>query len=183
MGRMTEILADYVLAFDLDKTRPADRAGALAALRDCFGCMLAGVSQDAPAVLRRYAAGLESRATATVLGVRGLRTDAGTAAMVNGTAAHIHDYDDVSTNVTGHPSVVVLPTALAVGEETGALPEMLIRVANTYDDEVDNAVAAMTSVIEPIMIIFLAVVVGGIVVAMLMPLISIIGTIGGGAGA
>jgi type IV pilus assembly protein PilC len=65
-----------------------------------------------------------------------------------------------------------------VGEETGALPEMLIRVANTYDDEVDNAVAAMTSIIEPIMIIFLAVVVGGIVIAMFMPLISIIGTIG-----
>ena len=65
-----------------------------------------------------------------------------------------------------------------VGEETGALPEMLIRVANTYDDEVDNAVAAMTSIIEPIMIIFLAVVVGGIVIAMFMPLISIIGSIG-----
>jgi type IV pilus assembly protein PilC len=65
-----------------------------------------------------------------------------------------------------------------VGEETGALPEMLIRVANTYDDEVDNAVAAMTSIIEPILIIFLAVVVGGIVIAMFMPLISIIGTIG-----
>ena len=120
MGRMTEILADYVLAFDLDRTRPADRAGATAALRDCFGCMLAGVRQNAPAILRRYAAELDSRASATILGVRGLRTDAGTAAMVNGTAAHIHDYDDVSTNVTGHPSVVVLPTALAVGEETGA---------------------------------------------------------------
>jgi type IV pilus assembly protein PilC len=51
-------------------------------------------------------------------------------------------------------------------------------VANTYDDEVDNAVAAMTSIIEPIMIIFLAVVVGGIVIAMFMPLISIIGSIG-----
>ena len=70
------------------------------------------------------------------------------------------------------PPMVV--SMVEVGEETGALPEMLIRVANTYDDEVDNAVAAMTSVIEPIMIIFLAVVVG---------LISIIGTIGGGAGA
>ena len=79
------------------------------------------------------------------------------------------------------PPMVV--SMVEVGEETGALPEMLIRVANTYDDEVDNAVAAMTSVIEPIMIIFLAVVVGGIVVAMFMPLISIIGTIGGGAGA
>lgn len=74
------------------------------------------------------------------------------------------------------PPMVV--SMVEVGEETGALPEMLIRVANTYDDEVDNAVAAMTSIIEPILIIFLAVVVGGIVIAMFMPLISIIGTIG-----
>ncbi len=74
------------------------------------------------------------------------------------------------------PAMVV--SMVEVGEETGALPEMLIRVANTYDDEVDNAVAAMTSIIEPIMIIFLAVVVGGIVIAMFMPLISIIGNIG-----
>ena len=75
-------------------------------------------------------------------------------------------------------AVTMVVSMVEVGEETGALPEMLIRVANTYDDEVDNAVAAMTSIIEPIMIIFLAVVVGGIVIAMFMPLISIIGTIG-----
>lgn len=74
------------------------------------------------------------------------------------------------------PPMVV--SMVEVGEETGALPEMLIRVANTYDDEVDNAVSAMTSIIEPIMIIFLAVVVGGIVIAMFMPLISIISKIG-----
>lgn len=79
------------------------------------------------------------------------------------------------------PPMVV--SMVEVGEETGALPEMLIRVANTYDDEVDNAVAAMTSIIEPIMIIFLAVIVGGIVIAMFMPLISIIGTIGQTTGA
>ena len=78
------------------------------------------------------------------------------------------------------PPMVV--SMVEVGEETGALAEMLVRIANTYDDEVDNAVAAMTSVIEPIMIIFLAVVVGGIVIAMFMPLISIIGTIGQQAG-
>ena len=74
------------------------------------------------------------------------------------------------------PPMVV--SMVEVGEETGALPEMLIRVANTYDDEVDNAVAGMTSIIEPIMIIFLAVVVGGIVIAMFMPLISLIGNLG-----
>src|SRR5205085_3351033 len=44
-----------------------------------------------------------------------------------------------------------------VGEQTGALPEMLLKIADNYDDEVDNAVAAMTSLLEPIMIVFLAV--------------------------
>ena len=72
------------------------------------------------------------------------------------------------------PPMVV--SMIEVGEETGALPDMLIRVANTYDDEVDNAVAGLTSIIEPIMIIFLAVVVGTIVIAMFLPLVTIITT-------
>jgi type IV pilus assembly protein PilC len=61
-----------------------------------------------------------------------------------------------------------------VGEQTGALPEMLMKVADNYDDEVDNAVNSMTSLLEPIMILFLAVVVGSIVIAMFMPLIKIL---------
>ncbi len=74
-----------------------------------------------------------------------------------------------------------------VGEQTGALPEMLMKIADNYDDEVDNAVAAMTSLLEPIMIVFLAVVVGSIVIALFLPLITLIDqlgdTTGGGAGA
>ncbi len=66
-----------------------------------------------------------------------------------------------------------------VGEETGALPDMLMKVADVFDDEVDNAVGALTSLLEPIMIVFLAVIVGTIVIAMFMPLISIIGQLGG----
>jgi type IV pilus assembly protein PilC len=66
-----------------------------------------------------------------------------------------------------------------VGEETGALPDMLMKVADVYDDEVDNAVGAITSLLEPIMIVFLAVVVGTIVIAMFMPLIAVIGKLGG----
>jgi type IV pilus assembly protein PilC len=61
-----------------------------------------------------------------------------------------------------------------VGEQTGALPDMLMRIADTSDEEVDNAVTAMTSLLEPAMIIFLAVIVGSIVVAMFLPLIYII---------
>jgi type IV pilus assembly protein PilC len=65
-----------------------------------------------------------------------------------------------------------------VGEQTGALPEMLMKIADNYDDEVDNAVAAMTSLLEPIMIVFLAVIVGSIVIAMFLPLIGLIEGIG-----
>ena len=61
-----------------------------------------------------------------------------------------------------------------VGEETGQLPDMLLKIADVYDDEVDNAVDAMTSMIEPIMIVFLAGIVGTIVVALFMPMITII---------
>ncbi|MBN1269614.1 MAG: type II secretion system F family protein [Kiritimatiellae bacterium] len=71
------------------------------------------------------------------------------------------------------PPMVV--SMVEVGEETGALPEMLMKVADSYDDDVDNTVAGLTSIIEPILIIFLAVVVGTIVIALFLPLISIIG--------
>ncbi|MEO6740982.1 MAG: type II secretion system F family protein [Chthoniobacteraceae bacterium] len=61
-----------------------------------------------------------------------------------------------------------------VGEETGQLPEMLLKVAEVYDDEVDNAVESLTSLLEPIMIVFLAFIVGTIVIALFLPLIEII---------
>ncbi len=65
-----------------------------------------------------------------------------------------------------------------VGEQTGALPEMLMKIADNYDDEVDNAVAAMTSLLEPIMIVFLAIIVGSIVIALFLPLIKLIENLG-----
>jgi len=61
-----------------------------------------------------------------------------------------------------------------VGEQTGALPDMLMKIADTGDEEVDNAVSSMTSLLEPALIIFLAVVVGSIVIAMFLPIIVII---------
>ena len=76
------------------------------------------------------------------------------------------------------PPMVV--SMVEVGEETGALADMLTRVANTYDDEVDNAVAGMTAAIEPALIIVLAVVVGTIVIAMFLPMIKIISSVSGG---
>ena len=66
-----------------------------------------------------------------------------------------------------------------VGEETGELSEMLNRIADNYDEDVDNAVAGITSIIEPIMIVFLAVVVGFIVIALFLPIVEIIKQLSG----
>jgi type IV pilus assembly protein PilC len=74
----------------------------------------------------------------------------------------------------------MVTSMVEVGEETGALPEMLTRIADTYDEEVDNAVTSITSIIEPIMIVFMAVVVGTIVIALFLPLVKIIQTLSGG---
>ncbi len=68
----------------------------------------------------------------------------------------------------------MVTSMIEVGEETGALPDMLARIADTYDEEVDNAVAALTSVIEPVMIVLMAVMVGTIVIALFLPIVSII---------
>ncbi len=71
----------------------------------------------------------------------------------------------------------MVTSMIEVGEETGQLSEMLNRVADNYDEEVDNSVGAITSIIEPIMIVFLALVVGSIVVALFMPIIKIVQTL------
>ncbi len=91
----------------------------------------------------------------------------------------VHDRVKEGDNV-GKPleSTHIFPgmvtSMIEVGEETGALPDMLTRIADTYDEEVDNAVAGLTSIIEPIMIVFMAVMVGTIVIALFLPLVSII---------
>ena len=68
----------------------------------------------------------------------------------------------------------MVTSMIEVGEETGALPDMLTRIADTYDDEVDTAVAGLMSIIEPVMIVFMAFMVGTIVIALFLPLVSII---------
>jgi len=77
------------------------------------------------------------------------------------------------TNV--FPPMVV--QMIGVGEATGAMDQMLSKIADFYDDEVDVAVGALTSMIEPIMMVFLGGVVGGFLVAMYLPIFSIAGNI------
>ncbi len=66
---------------------------------------------------------------------------------------------------------------IGVGEQTGAMDQMLQKIADFYEDEVDTAVAAMTSLIEPIMMAFLGIVVGGLIVAMYLPVFELAGNI------
>jgi len=68
----------------------------------------------------------------------------------------------------------VVAGMIEVGEETGTLPAMLARIADLYDEEVDNAVAGLTSLLEPVMIVLMAVIVGTIVIALFLPIIRII---------
>ena len=66
-----------------------------------------------------------------------------------------------------------------VGEETGELDKMLLKVADTYDEEIDVAVASLVSLIEPIMVASLGGIVGFIVVALFMPLVELIQSVSG----
>lgn len=66
---------------------------------------------------------------------------------------------------------------ISVGEATGAMDAMLTKIADFYDDEVDNAVAAMTAMLEPMLMVFLGVVVGGLVIAMYLPIFKIAGAV------
>ena len=67
---------------------------------------------------------------------------------------------------------------IAVGEATGALDVMLNKIADFYDDEVDAAVEAMTSLLEPVMMVFLGGIVGGMIVAMYLPIFKLASVVG-----
>jgi type IV pilus assembly protein PilC len=74
------------------------------------------------------------------------------------------------------PTMVV--QMIAVGEQTGALDTMLSKIADFYEEEVDTAVAGLMKLLEPILIAFLGVAIGGIVIAMYMPMFALIGQVG-----
>jgi len=76
----------------------------------------------------------------------------------------------------------IVVNMIKVGEETGELDKMLIKIADNYDEEVDSAVAAMMSLLEPLLIVFMGGAVGFIVIALFMPLIKLIEQLGAQAG-
>ncbi len=91
----------------------------------------------------------------------------------------VRDGESMAVQMDREPVFPSMVTSMVeIGEETGELPDMLTRIADNYDEDVDNAVAGVTSLIEPVMIVFLAVVVGFIVIALFLPIVSIIENLG-----
>jgi type IV pilus assembly protein PilC len=91
----------------------------------------------------------------------------------------VHDRVKSGSSVAAALAPLRLFPALAVsmievGEETGRLPEMLARIADTYDEEVERSMTMVTTLIEPILIVLMAVVVGAIVIALFLPLVGIV---------
>ena len=86
-----------------------------------------------------------------------------------------HDMAGPLTDTKVFPSMVT--QMIGVGEQTGAMDQMLQKIADFYEEEVDAAVAGLTSLIEPVMMAFLGVVVGGLIVAMYLPIFKLAGNI------
>jgi type IV pilus assembly protein PilC len=74
----------------------------------------------------------------------------------------------------------MVTSMIAVGEQTGALDEMLDKIASFYDSEVDTAVDALTAIIEPVMIVVMGVLVGGMLIAMYLPMFKLVTVVGNG---
>ena len=99
--------------------------------------------------------------------------------VISRSLARVHDSIREGESIAGplsktrvFPLMVV--NMINVGEETGSLDQMLHKIADTYDDEVDTAVGALTSMLEPLLILFMAGVVGSIVIAMFLPLVKLL---------
>ena len=100
------------------------------------------------------------------------------AAAIQHTRAKISEGQDMAGPLgeTGvFPSMVT--QMIGVGEQTGAMDQMLQKIADFYEDEVDVAVAGMTALIEPVMMAFLGVVVGGLIIAMYLPVFELAGNV------
>ncbi|MBL7139601.1 MAG: type II secretion system F family protein [Planctomycetes bacterium] len=104
-------------------------------------------------------------------------------AVVAKALANVHDSIREGESIAGplRESGVVEPIVVNmvdVGEETGELDKMLVKVADTYDDEVDHLVGSLVSALEPVMIIFLGGTIGFIVIALFLPLVKLIENVG-----
>src|SRR5262245_9373164 len=113
-----ERLAEYVTTESFVKLPAATIVAARRAMLDTLGVMLAGSCEETARRARMLVMRRASSGEATIVGTA-LRGSVEDAALANGTAAHALDYDDVQASLSGHPSVPVLPAALAMAEREG----------------------------------------------------------------
>ncbi len=142
-------------------------------------------------VLRKSAVARFTRTLGTLIGsgvpiLQGLEITAHTAGnsviqkAIQDTAVSIRQGDTIAMPLKESgvfPPMVV--QMIGIGEQTGALDEMLAKIADFYDDEVDSAVEALTAAIEPIMIVVMGTMVGGMLVAMYLPMFKMSSIVGG----
>ncbi|HNR00766.1 MAG TPA: type II secretion system F family protein, partial [Trueperaceae bacterium] len=93
------------------------------------------------------------------------------------TKENVQRGEQISTTLIKYPGVFppMVSSMISIGEETGAVDHMLQKVADFYEREVDEAVDSLTAALEPMLIVFLGVIVGFIVAGMFLPMFSIIG--------
>ena len=140
--QVTRELATWTANFTNRDVTPAARTWAVHTLLDWVGVTVAGASEPLAEILTAQYAEDEGACTVIATGKRARPHDA---AMMNGSAGHALDYDDVNASMGGHPSAPVAPVALALGEQLGATGEDVIR-AFIVGYEVECAVGSMGGV-------------------------------------
>ena len=124
---LSALLSQYLISLYQSGLTPEIRTAAKPFLSDTFAVMLAGGREPASKLAAEYAMEYGKGGGASLVSGTARKTDAYFAAMANGVAAHVHDFDDVCTTMIGHPSVAILPALFAVGEEENLSGEELLR--------------------------------------------------------
>src|SRR5262249_47822878 len=119
MMQNTKNVVDYVVSSRFDAIPDKALTVAKCAMQDCVGVALAGAAQPGGSIPAEWARKAGGTSIATVWG-QNLMTSTHDAALVNGTAAHALDYDDVTWGLIGHPSVSLVPSVFALGEALNA---------------------------------------------------------------
>lgn len=114
----TKKLAEFIIDTEFREIPPTAVDFAKRAILDCVGVTLAGINSPPAKIMIDLVKVHGGNPAATVIGA-GFKTSSPQAGLVNGTAGHALDYDDTNGPIMGHPSVFLVPTILALGDELG----------------------------------------------------------------
>lgn len=137
---LSEKMAAYVIEYEIDKDDCA-REAAKCNFLDAIGCMIAGTVTDQFKMAKEYAAKYNSIKESLILGSEE-KTEAGHAALAHAVAAHACDYDDMCVYLNGHPSAVIVPVVLALGDRLGKMGWEMLEAYMT-GVEIDSAFGRM----------------------------------------